>query len=146
MTATYTEVKTALGTVLAAMPPQVLTDGSTKTITVYPEMPGQIIAPAAVIAPGDGTLLNYRSSNFSHDLSLTVTLFVQRGQNRSTDEQLSGFISVSGDQSIYAAVDADSTLGGVVDDARVTLARNWGVYTWGEISYLGVVFDVEVLL
>lgn len=146
MTATYTEVKQALGAVLAAMPAQVLPDGSTKTVTVYPEMPGQIIAPAAVIAPGDGTLLTYRTSNFSHDLNLTVTLFVQRGQNRSTDEQLSGFISVTGDQSVYAAVDADSTLGGVVDDARVTLARNWGVFTWGEVSYLGVVFDVAVLL
>jgi hypothetical protein len=146
MTATYTQVKEALGVVLAAIPAQTLSDGSTKTLTVYPELPGQIVPPAAVIAPGDGTLLTYRTSNFSHDLSLTVTVFVQRGQNRSTDEQLSGFISIAGDQSVYAAVDANSTLGGVVDDARVTQARNWGVWTFGEITYLGVIFDVEVLL
>lgn len=136
MTATYTQVKTALGTTLNTIP----------GLTVYKFIPGQIMVPAAVIAPGTGSFLTYRTSNVSHDLDLTVTVFVQRGQDRSADELLSEFISDSGDMSVYAAVDADSTLGGVVDDARVVQAQDWGVFTYGELSYLGVVFLVEVLL
>lgn len=136
MTATYDEVKLALGTVLATIP----------DLRVYPRLSGQINPPAAVIAPGTGPFLTYRTSNTSHDLDLAVTVFVGRGNDRTADEQLSAYIADSGSQSIYAAVDADSTLGGTVDDAWVTQAQDWGVFVFGDVSYLGCVFGVQVLL
>lgn len=136
MTATYDEVKVALGEVLETIP----------GLRVYPRLSGQINPPAAVIAPGTGVFLTYRTSNVSHDLDLAVTVFVQRGNDRTADEELSAYIADSGDQSIYAIVNANSTLGGKVDDAWVTQAQDWGVFTYADVSYLGCVFPVQVLL
>lgn len=136
MTATYNEVKDALGTVLETI------DG----LRAYPRLTGQINCPAAVIAPGPGTFLTYRTSNVSHDLDLVVTVLVQRGTDRTADEQLGGYIADSGPLSIYAAVNTNSTLGGVVDDAWVVSASDWGTFVVGEVSYLGCNFAVQVLL
>lgn len=142
----FAAAKAALATVLERLTGVVGPAETTVTVTVYPRLPGQINVPAAVITPGTGSFITYRTSNVSHDLTLDVTLFVQRGQDRSATDLLDYFLADIGDLSVYAAVDADSTLGGVVDDARVVDARDWGVFTFGEISYLGVVFSVEVLL
>lgn len=142
----FATAKAALATVLGRLTGVVGPANTPVTVTVYPRLPGQINVPAAVIAPGGGSFLTYRSSNFSHDLTLDVTLFVQRGQDRSATDLLDLFLADTGDLSVYAAVDADSTLGGEVDDARVVQAKDWGVWTFGEISYLGVIFTVEVLL
>lgn len=142
---TFAEAKDALATVLGRLV-GTNPDGTPASVTVYPRLPGQIVVPAAVIAPGTGSFLSYRTSNTSHDLNLDVTLFVQRGQDRSTTDKLDAFIADTGNLSVYAAVDADPTLGGVVDSAAVKEAKDWGVWTFGEISYLGVIFSVEVFL
>lgn len=142
---TFAEAKAALAVVLgrlAGLNP----DGTSFSVTVYPRLPGQINVPAAVIAPGTGAFLTYGTSVTSNDLTLDVTVFVQRGQDRSTTDRLDAFIAESGDLSINGAVEADPTLGGVVDSAQVLQAKDWGVWTFGEVSYLGVVFTIEVLM
>jgi hypothetical protein len=136
MTATYDQVKQALGTVLLTIP----------GLRVYPRLTPLINPPAAVVTPATGPFLTYRTSNISHDLDLAVTVFVQRGNDRSSDEELSAYIADSGPKSIYGVVDANSTLGGVVDGAWVTQAQDWGAYTVGDASYLGCVFLMQVLL
>lgn len=136
MTATYNQVKDALGIVLQTI------DG----LRVYPHLTGQINPPAAVIAPGEGVFLTYRTSNVSHDLDLMVTVLIQRGTDRTADEKLGDYIADSGPSSVYAAVGANSTLGGTVDDAWVVSASNWSTFVVGDVSYLGVTFAVQVLL
>ncbi len=136
MTATYREVKEALGVVIGRIP----------GVTVYPHMVGDINTPAAVIAPGTGVLLTYGTSVVSFDMTLNVTLFVQLGEDRSADEQLSQYINPTGPMSVAQIVDNDPTLGGVVDSSVVTVAQDWGVYTYAGVARLGVVFPVEVLL
>lgn len=136
MTATYTEVKEALGAVLDTI------DG----LRVYPHLQPQINPPAAVIAPGEGEFLTYRTSNVSHDLDLMITILVQLGTDRSADQKLSDYIADSGDKSIYALIEANQTLNGTVDSTIITKATNWGVRTFAGVEYLAVDFAAEVLL
>lgn len=142
----FASAKAALAVVLGRLSGTVGPAGTPVSVTVYPRLPGLINVPAAVIAPGPGTFLTYRTSAVSHDLTLDVTMFVQRGQDRSTTDMLDLFVADTGGLSIFAALDADPTLGGEVDGAWVVDAKDWGVWTFGEVSYLGVVFTVQVLL
>lgn len=137
MTATLTQVRQGLADALATI------DG----LNVYAFPPGQVQVPAAVIVPADGAFLSYRATmDATHDLELTITVFVQRGQDRSQTEALDAYLADSGSQSIYAAVEASQRLGGIVDGCNVVAASNHGTFNYGEVQYLGVEFSVEVLL
>lgn len=138
MTATLTQVRQGLATALATI----------EGLNVYAFPPGQVNVPAAVITPGNGAFLTYRTSRNTHDLELTVTLFVQRGQDRSATEAVDAYLADSGARSIYAAVEANQTLGGVVDSCTVVSAENHGNFTYGDdaVKYMGVEFALEVLL
>lgn len=137
MTATITEVREALAGVLATI----------AGLNTYGFPPGQVNVPAAVVAPGDGEFLVYQTANGgAPTLNLTVTLFVQRTQDRAGTEKLDAYLATSGSNSVYNAVELDQDLGGVVQSAVVLGARNFGTFTYGELSYFGADLDVEVYL
>lgn len=142
MTATITQVRDALASTLEVV------DG----LKVYAFPPGQIaVSPtgaAAVITPGPGAFLTYITSNVSHDLELTITIFVQRGQDRASTERLDGYLADDGDFSIYRTIANNHKLGNVVDSCIITGASNHGIATYGaqEMQYLSVDFAAEVLL
>lgn len=137
MTATLTEVRNALKTVLETI------DG----LNVYAFPPGQVQVPAVVITPADGAFLTYQTAlGGAPNLALSITLFVQRGQERAGTEKLDAYIATSGPDSIYNAVEADQDLGGIVDSCIVVAASNHGTFTYGEVQYFGCEFSVEVLL
>ena len=73
----------------------------------------------------------------------TIILLVARADDRAAQNNLDGYIT--GPDSIKAAVEADRTLGGVVDTVRVTQMRNYAAVSVGEVLYLGAEFDVEVI-
>lgn len=136
MTANYDDVKVALGKTLKTI----------AGLRVYPRLSGQINPPAAVISPGEGPFLTYGTTlDDGDDLDLAITLLVSRGDERSSDEDLGAYIARTGDKSILAAVAADHTLGGLVDDAWVVGAQNWNVFTIANTPYLGCVFPTKVL-
>lgn len=137
MTATLTQVRNALKAVLETI------DG----LNVYAFPPGQVQVPAAVVAPGDGEFLTYQTANGgAPNLNLTITLFVQRTQDRAGSEKLDGYLATSGATSVYNAVELDQDLGGAVQSCIVTGARNFGTFSYGELSYFGADLDVEVYL
>ncbi len=134
----YDDVKVALGNTLTAA-----VDG----LRVYPRLLGQINPPAAVITPNTGPFLTYGTTfDGGDDLDLAITLLVARGDDRTADEKLGAYIARSGSRSILAAVAGDRTLGGLVNEAWVTGAQDWGVITVADVAYLGCVFPVKVLL
>jgi hypothetical protein len=136
-----TQVRQALATALSG----ITVDG--KTLTAIPRLAGQLDPPAAVIAPADGDFLTYRTSSSTHDLVLAVTVFLQWGEDQSATESLDAMIATSGASSVFAAVDANQTLGGVVDAAEVISARDYGIREFpNEVRYLSCEFLVEVLL
>lgn len=106
--------------------------------------------PALVVEAGDGEFLDYRPAMDpgTADATLTITVFVQYGESRAARAALKPYLADTGTHSVFATVNADPTLGGVVDSAQVLAARNLGRYTLGadQRKYLGVEFPVEVLL
>lgn len=137
MTATLSQVRTALKTRLQSIP----------GLEVYSRPPGSINPPAAVITPSPGGFLTYRTSTDSHDLELLIAVFVQWGGNDDATDALDAYLADSGTYSIFAAVQADPRLGNVVDSAAVLDAQNYGRHEYPEGNpYLGVEFTVGVLL
>lgn len=137
MTATLTQVRQAIATVLGAI------DG----LSAHPFEPGSITPPAALVHPAPGAFLDYQvTMDAAHDLRLVVLIVVQPGEEQSWAEQLDAFIADEGASSIFAAIDANQTLGDLVDGCHVTVAQDYGTYTVGGADYPGVEFAVEVLL
>lgn len=136
MSATISQARAALAATLAM-------DG----VQVNPFPPGSINVPAFVVTPGEGEFLTYKTSfDGSPDLTLLVTAFIGRGQDRSANDLLDEFTAQTGARSVFEAVDSDQTLGGVVQGAGVTAAGNFGSFTFAAAEYLGCTFTVEIML
>jgi hypothetical protein len=117
-------------------------------LSTYPLPPGQIEVPAVVVSLPSGELGDYSPVMDAGvmDLNLVVNVFVQWGDDDAAWDQLRPFVSATGAYSLFAAVNADPTLGGVVDSALVGTPTNFGSYTYGAVQYLGAEVPVEVFL
>lgn len=138
MTATLTEVRTAVAAALATL-----------GVNTYTWHPGSITPPAAVVMPAPGAFLSFQVAVGQpevQDLDLTVGVYVQWGDEQSAQESLDGYLADTGPSSVYAALRAEPTLGGVVVDVEVLTADDYAVYTWGGVEYLGVQFRLAVML
>jgi hypothetical protein len=136
VSATISQARTALAGTLAM-------DG----VQVSPFPPGTVNVPALVVTPSEGEFLTYKTSfDGSPELTLLVTAFIGRGQDRSSTDLLDEFTAHTGTRSVFAAVDADQTLGGVVVAAGVVGAGNFGSFAYAGAEYLGCTFTVEIML
>lgn len=117
-------------------------------LTTYPRPPGTVEAPAVVVSLPPGELGDYSPviGQDCMDLTLVVNVFVQWGDDEAAWDQLQPFIDQTGAFSLFAAVNADPTLGGVVDSALPFNPTNYGPYTYGAVQYLGAEMTVEVLM
>jgi hypothetical protein len=84
-------------------------------------------------------------ADFGADTHLlyAVRYLVGRADETVAQERIADAMSTDGATSIPAAVNADPTLDGTCDFATVTRAGRIGVYTYGEITYLGAEFTVD---
>lgn len=133
--------------ITAAM--QALADAFTviPKLSTYPRPPGSIEVPAVVVSMPAGNLGSFPVMDAGvMDLDLVVNVFVQWGDDEAAWAQLLPFVAASGPYSLFAAVAADPTLGGVVDSALADQPTNLGPYTYGEVRYLGAEMSVELLL
>lgn len=73
-----------------------------------------------------------------------VTAAVTRTAERHAQELVDSYADGAGASSFKAALEADSTLGGVCDYARVTAMRGIEQGAVGDIPYLLASFEVEV--
>jgi hypothetical protein len=133
-----TDAMQALAAAFAAIP----------GLTTYALPPGSIEVPAVVVSVPSGELGDFSPvmDEDVMDLSLVVNVFVQWGDDEAAWSQLRPYVALSGTYSLFAAVNADPTLGGVVDSALMGQPTNPGPYTWGQLQYLGAEFPVEVFL
>lgn len=137
MTATLTQVRQALAAVL----------GTVDGLNPYAFRAGTIVEPAAVVTPAPGEFLNFKPTLATAvDMRLLVGLFVSAASDEAGSTNLDAFLADSGPSSIYAALAADSTLGGLVDDASLTAAQDYGTYSYNSVDYYGCEFLVEVML
>jgi hypothetical protein len=71
-------------------------------------------------------------------------VFVSFANTDVATEELDKYLSPTGDYSIAAAIDADPTLGGVVDYAHVESAEGEKVTNYAGTDYLSVEFVIEI--
>ena len=73
-----------------------------------------------------------------------VSVVVGRAAERSAQNALDGYLSYSGASSVRAAIEADRTLGGVVQNLIVETASNISTLDANDATYLMVDFRVVV--
>jgi len=116
-----------------------------RTITdlrVHERPPGEIITDAAVV----------RRRSTVYDVSLDglvdtgwgITVFVAFSNTDAATLALDEYVSPDGPRSVALAVNADPTLGGIVDYARVISADGESVTAYAGVDYLTVEFVVEI--
>lgn len=117
--------------------------GTIPGLRVYDYQPDQLNPPVAIVGL---TQVTYHRAFQGGDAvhQYLVTVVVSRPSERSGQTQLDGFASYSGASSIRAAVEADPTLGGVVQAAVVERVDNVQYVTIADNTYLTVDFVVTV--
>jgi len=71
-----------------------------------------------------------------------VTVVVSRADERSAQNKLDTYCAGSGAYSVKEAIEYDRTLGGKVNDCRVTEIRSYGQISINEIQYVAAEFSV----
>ena len=132
------------GTIKEALATQINT--STVVEVVYANPPEVPFTPCAIIIPATGTAVEYGDAMQRGLLQMffTVTFLVQRFDLDNNVVRLDPLIY--GTDSVDQLLAADRTLGGVVSYARVATANNVGNIGYGDDIYLGVDFEVEVMV
>lgn len=107
--------------------------GTIAGLRVYDMVPADIHPPAAFV--GAPTIENYRSDPEPVlDATFEIGLAVSTGNIRN-QLQLLPMLERTGAWSVYAAIDADRTLGGLDVDALVVSARQFGSQEIAGIRY-----------
>lgn len=120
--------------------------GAISGLRAYDTVPGQVSPPAAIVEPASPLIVfDSTMGRGSDELAFNVTVLVQYGTDRTSQDALDAYLAGSGASSVKAAIEADDTLGGIVSYARVASATDYGPMTFAGVDYLGVRFSVEVL-
>ena len=133
----YGTIKTALATQL---------NTSSEVEVVYDNPPEVPFTPSAIIIPATGNAVDYGDAMQRGLLQMffTVTFLVQRFDLDNNVARLDPLIY--GTNSVDQLLANDRTLGGVVSYARVTTCGDIGNIGYGDDIYLGVDFEVEVMV
>lgn len=114
-------------------------------LEAFDTAPGQVNPPAAVVGGPERIEYDLTYGRGADTYLISVMVYASRADQSSGQELLDGYLAGAGATSIKAAIEADPTLGGAADTARVTMARNYGGYDLADIKYLGVELLVEVV-
>lgn len=117
MTATMREIREGLADSLRTI------DG----LQVSPYVLSNPTLPAAVITRGP---IDYDQAfqGGTHMLTLLVRVYVADLLDIAAATNLDAYLDVEGDASVFAAIEADTTLGGLIQDLHVTDAKGEQVY------------------
>jgi hypothetical protein len=118
-----------------------LTDvlGSVAGLRVYDTAPETIEPPAATVFLGSATV------NDDFDGAYTVSWSIVLLVSRAADDSRAQRALDSTINDVVDAIDADNTLGGVVDSADVAGWDDPGTFTYGETDYIGTAVTVETI-
>lgn len=115
-------------------------------LNAYDTVPGDIVPPAAIVAPGNPVVMYDLTMGRGGDtLRFVITLLISDVVDDMAQDTLDAYLAGSGSSSIKTAVEADETLGGVAHFAVVTQVNSYGLLEWAGVSYLGAELLVEVV-
>ena len=133
--ATLTAIRNALGTAV---------QGADTSLEVYQRVTGQINSPAAMVGVPERIEFDATMARGSDRWYIPVRIYVQAADYESAQIALDSYLDSADAKSVKTALETDVTLGGVVSTLRVQEANEYGEYTFGNITYLGVQWIVEV--
>ena len=132
-TTTVTEIKEGIATALRTI----------SGLRAYAQQPDNVNAPFAWPMLDSITYNGaMRGGLVTHIFNVSVV--VGRSAERTAQTALDGFLSYEGATSVRAALEADRTLGGVVQDLLVESASNISTLDGNDATYLMVDFRVVV--
>lgn len=112
-------------------------------LRVFDHVPDSWATPCAFVVPDTVEYWNaFAGGDATHNW--TATVVVGRQSDRSSQRQLLEYMNYAGDKSIRAAIEADRTLGGVVQTLLVGRADNVRMVSQGDQAYLAVDFAIEI--
>ena len=129
---TITEMREALATVIDTVP-------GIRGAPAWPERPNP---PVAIVAGPD---VDYNEDTQSDRYTFAVIVLVSDSVTRAATLLLDSFLAGAGASSIRAALEADDTLGGVVQYLVVTAIRDYGTQVVQSTEYLGATLMVEAV-
>jgi hypothetical protein len=133
VSATVTQIKQGIATALATIP-------GLRSYAVQPDNLNPPFAwPMLDTVTYNGAM---RGGLITH--IYTVTVVVGRAAERTAQNALDGYVSYDSATSIRAALEADRTLGGVVQNLLVESANNISTTEGNDTTYLMVDFRVVV--
>lgn len=101
--------------------------------------------PAAVVGVPDVESYEEAYGRGKYNLAPTITVLTSAALDRTGQLALADYASLTGPLSVFAAIEADRTLGGAAEDTRVESFRPLGLDEVGRIGYYGGIFTVTVL-
>jgi len=110
-----------------------------------PNAPDLVNPPIAIVQPDSIPVRFDVAMNRGLDeFRFTITVLAHRADERSAQNKLDSYCAGSGEYSVKQAVEYDRTLGGVVNDCRVTEISSYGSISVNEIQYTAAEFMVVV--
>lgn len=107
--------------------------------------PDTVSPPWAIV--GVPPIDNYHATmgRAKFTLEPTVTVVTSTAWNRTGQLKLAAYANPTGAQSVIAAIEADRTLGGTVEDCIVLDFRPTGAEEFGATGYYGGLFTLRVI-
>lgn len=112
-------------------------------LTPYAHIPGQMNTPAATVARRR-TKFDAVMADGADDWEYVVTVFIPYNEPELAQTLMSDYVARTGAESIKAAIEAEETLGGVVDFAHVREAAEDEIRQVGGVAHLAVDFFIEI--
>lgn len=106
--------------------------------------PGQIAPPCAIVGVPDIPDYRLTMANGLVGVVFTITVLTSAAADRAGQKKLAGYADMTGSTSVRTAIEADKTLGGIVQDTLVDSFRRLGIEEVAAIGYFGGVFNLRV--
>lgn len=118
---------------------------ATTGLRSYAFVKDNIAPPAAVV--GVPPIESYQEAygRGKYSFQPTITVLTSAALDRTGQLDLADYASVSGSLSVFAAIEADRTLGGAAEDCQVVSFRPLAQEEVGAIGYYGGLFVLNVL-
>lgn len=114
-------------------------------LRVFGYTPDQIAPPTAIVQLPRSIDFDLTYNRGADTYVVPVLLLVGKVSDRASSANLASYLDAAGPTSVKAAIEVDDTLGGLIDDCRVTGATGIGSYTFAGVEYLGAEFNLVVV-
>ena len=131
--ATITQMRSGIAANLAKI-------SGLRTATTVPDV---INPPMAIVVPNSITF-DRSFKRGTDEYEFAVIVIASRADERTAQTKIDGYCSPTGAGSVKAAIESDRSLGGVIQDLRVTEMRAYGPADIGGVTYLTAEFVVSV--